>query len=237
MSDPSATTPTTAAPATPPTQVDLVASWLRDDILTGRRTPGENLREVELARRHEVSRHTLRAALRQLASEGLVRIDANRGARVIQLDGDELRALFELRTALEVEAARLLHERRGFDPWPVEVEQASLALQRACTRAVPDAVVIDQAHAELHHAIVAAAESPRITAVHESLTAVNRAVLLQSRIALPPPQMAALHRDLLVDLRAIGPDALRSHLAAGAFAAATPAPVTPPDHQTAPDPR
>lgn len=201
------------------TQVERVAAAVRDGILAGHPAPGTPLREVELAGRHQASRHTVRAALRQLAGEGLVRIDPHRGARVVQLDGAELRALFELRAALEVEAARLLQERHGFDPWPGPVEAAAAALQRACEHPDPDPVAIDAAHAGLHRAIVATADSPRITEAHAALTAQSRVVLVQSRPTLPPARMAALHRRLLQDLRSRGPETLRDHLREGLAAA------------------
>ena len=53
-----------------------------------RRRPraGAPLRELELADAYDVSRHTLRAALRELAQDGLVRIEPNRGATVARLD-------------------------------------------------------------------------------------------------------------------------------------------------------
>lgn len=225
--------------APPRTQVEAITARLRDAVLTGEQPPGHRLREVELAAAFDVSRHTLRAALRALAGEGLVVIEPHRGARVTRLDDDDLQALFELRTALEVEAVRLLRERHGFDPWPTIVEEAAAALQRACFRAggAPDQTAIDVAHGTLHHALVRAADSPRITAAHEALTRESRLVLVQSRAALPPQRMASLHAALLNDLRSNGPDALRDHLHGGAAAAATPQERAPAPPEEPPDPR
>ena len=62
-----------------------------------------------------------------------MRVEPNRGARVARLTADEIVALYELRTALEVEAARLALERhRGRLPAPVH--EALAALERACAR-------------------------------------------------------------------------------------------------------
>ena len=93
------------------TTVETVTDALRREILDGERTGGERLVEQELTARYGVARHTLRAALRQLAAEGLVRIEPNRGARVARLGAEDIIELYELRTALEVEAARLALER------------------------------------------------------------------------------------------------------------------------------
>ena len=65
--------------------VDALAAALRTRILDGELAPGERLRELELAEAYGVARHSLRAALRALAAEGLVTIEPNRGARVARL--------------------------------------------------------------------------------------------------------------------------------------------------------
>jgi DNA-binding GntR family transcriptional regulator len=218
------------------TAVDAVALKLRAAILDGALAPGVRLREEALSERFQVARHTLRAALRALAAERLVMIEPHRGARVATLDGPQLKALFELRTALEVEAARLLAERCTLPPWPADVEAAAADLDRLCAAfevatgpadatagamamatagRPPSRADVDVAHLALHHALVAAAGSPRITQAHAALAAENRLVLLQSRDNLPVSRMAELHRDLLEQLPRLGPEVLRTHLAQG----------------------
>ena len=56
---------------------------IRDDILSGNYTPGEELKEATLGKQLGVSRTPVREALRQLDLEGLVEIAPNRGAKVI----------------------------------------------------------------------------------------------------------------------------------------------------------
>jgi DNA-binding GntR family transcriptional regulator len=211
------------------TAVDAVAHELREAILAGRPAPGERLREEALAAHYQVARHTLRAALRALAAERLVVIEPHRGARVAALAGGDLTALFELRTALEVEAARLLGERGGMNPWSAEVTAAAEELDRLCA-AIPDGdtspiqgtdpagaarSAVDAAHLALHHALVDAAGSHRITQAHAALAAESAVVLLQSRSSLSARQMSRHHRELLRELPRIGPDALRVHLLQG----------------------
>ena len=90
-----------------PSTVDLLADDLRREILDGALPAGARLRERELCEAYDVARHSLRAALRALAAEGLVRIEPHRGATVARLEADEVRWLYELRAALELEAAHL----------------------------------------------------------------------------------------------------------------------------------
>jgi len=77
-----------------PSIAELLAADLRRQILDGDPAAGERLRERELVERYGVARHTLRAALRQLAGEGLVRIEPHRGASVARLGPAEVTGLY-----------------------------------------------------------------------------------------------------------------------------------------------
>jgi DNA-binding GntR family transcriptional regulator len=85
---------------------------LLDEIQTGALPPGTVLGEVEQSTRLGVSRTPLREALRRLASDGLVAQASARVTVVAGIDADDIRSLFDLRRALETEAARLA-ARRG----------------------------------------------------------------------------------------------------------------------------
>ncbi|WP_144784204.1 GntR family transcriptional regulator [Microbacterium sp. BH-3-3-3] len=85
---------------------------LLDEIQTGALAPGTVLGEVEQSTRLGVSRTPLREALRRLASDGLVAHASSRVTVVAGIDVDDIRSLFDLRRALETEAARLA-ARRG----------------------------------------------------------------------------------------------------------------------------
>ena len=190
--------------------VDLLADELRGEILDGALPSGARLRERELCETYGVARHSLRAALRALAGEGLVRIEPHRGATVARLDAGEVLALYELRAALELEAAHLALARHGGAlPEPVHVALAEL--EQAC-RGEPAWSDVNAAHGALHAAIVAASESPRIVAAHEALTGEMLLFLLQLQPHLPAGRLAEDHAALVVGLEREGPPALREHL-------------------------
>ncbi|WP_280406699.1 GntR family transcriptional regulator [Nocardia carnea] len=90
-----------------------VADALREDILAGRLSPGDRLREVDLAERFGVSRIPVREALSQLQSEGFVTLVRYRGATVSAPSGSAARELVQIRRGLEVLAAQLAAENRG----------------------------------------------------------------------------------------------------------------------------
>src|SRR5580704_19235023 len=74
---------------------------LRQSILSGDVAPGQRLVEEELAGTLGVTRQSLRAALLDLTSEGLVERIPNRGARVRVVSAEEAVAITECRMALE----------------------------------------------------------------------------------------------------------------------------------------
>jgi DNA-binding GntR family transcriptional regulator len=195
--------------------VDRVAALLREQVLDGGLPAGTRLVEADLVESHGAARHTVRAALRTLADEGLVTIERNRGARVAGLDADAILALYELRAALEVEAAHLALAKHG-DRLPPSVHQSAEVLQRACRRARPGWATVSRAHADLHTALVRAARSPRIEAVHDRLTAQTRLFLLYVRPYYTFEQLGDEHVALVTDIERDGPDVLRRHLRAAA---------------------
>jgi DNA-binding GntR family transcriptional regulator len=78
-----------------------VVQLLRDAIVVGDFKPGERLIEAPLCERFGVSRTVVREAIRQLESEGLVTLVANRGPVVTALSQADAIALYEVRAALE----------------------------------------------------------------------------------------------------------------------------------------
>lgn len=199
------------------TAVERVAAILREQILDAQLPAGHRLVESDLVETHGAARHTIRAALRALAGEGLVEIRPNRGARVAGLDADAIVALYELRAALEVEAAHLALARNA-GRLPGSVHEAAEVLARACRRTRPRWSTVSRAHADLHTAIVRAARSPRIEEVHAHLTAQTRLFLLHVRPYYTFERLAGEHLELVGDLETRGPDALRDHLRASAAA-------------------
>ncbi|GAA1677104.1 GntR family transcriptional regulator [Citricoccus zhacaiensis] len=79
---------------------------LRQEIIEGQLPPGSILGEVEQSARLGLSRTPLREAIGRLVSEGLAAPSSGRGTVVTEVSLDEADDLFDLRTVLEVLAAR-----------------------------------------------------------------------------------------------------------------------------------
>jgi DNA-binding GntR family transcriptional regulator len=91
---------------------------LRDAILHGEYLPGERLVEAQLCERLGTSRFNVRAALQDLAADGLVKVERNKGAHVRKVSVDEAVEITEVRMVLEGlvaarAAARVTDEQAG----------------------------------------------------------------------------------------------------------------------------
>ena len=92
----------------PPTATARVYDAIYSAILEGRITPGMRLREEELAARFEVSRTLIRQALQRLAQDGLIDLQHNRGAQVMEPTRELAGHVFDARRVVECEVARRL---------------------------------------------------------------------------------------------------------------------------------
>lgn len=84
-----------------------LAQQLTNAIVQGQISQGSKISEPELAKQYGVSRGPLREAIVKLEGLGLVTRTANVGARVIQLNTQDMLDTFAMREALEGMATRL----------------------------------------------------------------------------------------------------------------------------------
>lgn len=89
----------------PQTVLHLAAENLRQAIFSGVFQPGERLVEADLCRRLDISRASLREALRMLAAEKLITLVPNRGPSVAAISWTEAEQIYDVRALLEGEAA------------------------------------------------------------------------------------------------------------------------------------
>lgn len=85
----------------------VIAERIREAIVRGHLTPGQPLRQAEIAQRFGVSRIPVREALSQLEGEGWVSSIPHRGVVVTDLSAEDVRDLTEIRIDLESRALRL----------------------------------------------------------------------------------------------------------------------------------
>lgn len=88
------------------TAYEYVGDALRQGILEGTIEAGTRLVQTEIAQQLGVSTTPVREALRDLATEGLIRLDAHRGGIVSRLTDKDLLEIHELCRLVEPEAMR-----------------------------------------------------------------------------------------------------------------------------------
>ena len=173
--------------------LDALSDSLRRRLLEGELEPGTALGEVELASEYGVARPTARAAIQALVAEGLLRRERGRSARVPELTADDVRDLFYVREALELQVVSTLVEQHVRPP---AAEEAVRRLERLPRRAPWDEVV--EADMDFHTALVAATGSPRLERMYGTLQSEIRLCMVQLRPAYDDSAtVAAEHRELL----------------------------------------
>ena len=175
--------------------VDHVYLALRERISDGTLRRGARLHQEELAAELGVSRTPVREALRRLAAEGLVEMRTNRGARVADVEPEDMPTPYEARLVVEPGAARLAAERRL--PGPIERMRAAVAEQRA---AVSDVGRSFAANRSFHIALVEASGNPLLLQFVQNLWVARIGAAIYERQAESPERMlldADEHEEIL----------------------------------------
>ncbi|KLU10170.1 MULTISPECIES: GntR family transcriptional regulator [Kocuria] len=148
---------------------DRAYEALREDIVEWRLLPGQVLGEVEQSERFGISRTPIREALSRLTADGLAEAHRGRGVVVSQVSLEDVRALFELREALDCRAARLAARRRD----PAEFQRLATELERCVDRLHGPSTDDRSAYYELvermDRAVDDATANPYLTAAQRSL--------------------------------------------------------------------
>jgi DNA-binding GntR family transcriptional regulator len=177
--------------------VQAAANTLREQILDGHIEPGARLRETEFAERLGIARHSFRAATQILIAEGLLVREPNRGVHVPVLEPNDLIDVFQLRTALELEAVRLV---MATGEIPAEAEE-SVRVLSGIGDAAPWRSVVEP-DMSFHRAIIDAAGSPRLARAYSSVQSEILLCLVQLRPHYHrPAEVAAEHVELIAAIR------------------------------------
>jgi DNA-binding GntR family transcriptional regulator len=176
----------------------FVRETLRRAILKGQLPPGSRLVQAEVATQLAVSTTPVREALRDLASDGLVRLDAHRGAVVVELSRAEADEIYRIRQLLEPEVMR----RAVANITEAELDQAESLLGQA--EVEEDAARWVELNRRFHRVFIDAAQSPRLASIVETLNDAAAMYVAAFLFAGEASQEAAdaQHREILAATRA-----------------------------------
>lgn len=159
-----------------------VLAALREAILTGALSGGTRLVQADVAAHFGVSNTPVREALRQLATEGLVRFDSYRGAVVATPSADEVVEVYELLLLLEPVIVRKAAER--ITPEQI-AELRELHERMQATDEISEWVPLNRAfHATIHDAASSARLGAIISGLMDASTVQVAALLGSGTVAV-----------------------------------------------------
>jgi len=140
---------------------DVAYDHLKQEIVSGHIPAGGMVDAKEVASDLGVSRTPVREAILRLANEDIIEVTSRRGIRVLPLSVDDLTSIYQVITALEVEAVFLLSKSDG--------RSAGVDALRAATSEMEDAVRRQDGEAwnladeRFHRAILESCGNPRLS--------------------------------------------------------------------------
>jgi DNA-binding GntR family transcriptional regulator len=193
------------------TTAEAIAQALRADIVARRYAPGEKLRQVELARRYGVSTTPVREAFGILQSQGLVRLNAQRGAMVLAPTVRDLEEHYEIREALECLAIE--HVARNFTPDDAPALREMLDRMTDCR----DPDLYTELNHAFHMSLYQLCGRRRLVELIAQLRVVSQAMVqIYSHLVVPSGGAENEHDDILAACEANDPAravaATRQHL-------------------------
>lgn len=164
------------------TLANSLALKIRDEVLRGSLRPGAKLRLEDLRRQFGVSLSPLREALANLAAQGFVVGEDQRGYRVAGVSGEDLGEVTQLRSHCEGLALRESIVRGG-DEWEERLVAIFHRLSKLEQTAGSDVDEWERAHRNFHAALIAACGMPlllRFCSVLHDLNDRYRRLFLQT---------------------------------------------------------
>lgn len=178
---------------------DKAYEAIRDMIVDGVFAPGDRLSEEALSAEIGVSRTPVREALRRLEGDYFVSIRANRGARVLGWETEDVEDLFQLRAIIEGFAARCAAERATADEIAAMRAEIAAIDKALAGRVRPDIDRFLSANSRFHELLSGAAKNTRLTEIIKSLVAQAVVFRTAKRYSLEDLQRSNFHHREMLD--------------------------------------
>ena len=146
---------------------DEVADRMRALIQSGEMEPKARINEGELTERFGISRTPLREAIKILATEGMLELLPNRGARVASISGSEIEEMMEVIAGLEATAGDLAC--RTVSDAEIDAIQVDHEAMVAAWKAGDEAGYFSH-NRRIHEAIIAASRNAILASLYQSLS-------------------------------------------------------------------
>lgn len=185
---------TTLEPIRRDSTAERIAERLRDGILVGTLSPGQRLREVEIARQLQVSRGPVREAFQRLIQEGLLEARPARGVVVAHLTGGDIADVYLAREALESAAARHM----AAEGTPATITSLQHALDNLKHAPASDWAALVRRDLEWHLTLVQGSKSKRLVRMFQTLSAETQLCMFALEPFYPDrDEMVAEHGEIV----------------------------------------
>lgn len=185
----------------PPTLVTATADRVRDAIFRGELQMAMPLREVELSKSLNVSRGTVREALRLLQEEGLVEVITHRGAFVASLSFQTINEVYTLRALLEPYAVAVALKNKAYSEEDLEALD-ELVRQMGKYQTGRDGFSGSQADVDFHYLMCKPSDHQLLLQIIRNLQSQTRLCMLNIQLydsGLPSNEVH--HRQILDAIR------------------------------------
>jgi DNA-binding GntR family transcriptional regulator len=179
------------------TVADAVRSRLERSLLAGDYPAGAEVRDTHVAQQLGVARPTARVAVQALIADGFLVRESGKSARVRRFSREDVEDIFRVRRLIEFEAVRSVCEGADTSRIAASLEKFS------DVKDDEDWESAAQADMCFHSAVVAAADSPRLSSLFQTISTEIR--LLMALLRTHYPRISTLrdeHKELLNALNA-----------------------------------
>lgn len=184
-----------------PTAV-VIADQLRESIINGAFTSGDQINEARVATQLNVSRGPVREALHRLVQEGLLISRPNRGVFVREITEHDIAEVYEAREVIECAAAEIITKRADDARATVadELETYLSGMQHAI--AANDWTGLSRIDLDFHTKLVEAGGNTRLLRAYQTLA--TEALICMNHLSDSYPQPDRVipgHEEIIANLR------------------------------------
>lgn len=178
----------------------LIADQLRELIVQGAFSPGQQVNESALASQLSTSRGPLREALQRLCQEGILVSKRNRGVFVLELSTQDVKEIYAVREAVELASANTLLDSDAEQVADTCRELKGIIRNMAKQVAASDWQAIARLDMQFHTAFVSGTGNTRLIRIYETLAAESRMCILSLEVAYPRIDALVQEHQQLLDL-------------------------------------
>lgn len=188
---------------TPQSTSIKIADLLRERIIDGYFTPGQQVNEAQLSNKLNLSRGPVREALQRLSQEGLLVSKPNRGVFVVELTADDVDEIYGAREIIELGAAELIMNQSDARRQKTSSKLSKIATRLNEAAAADEWQKVFKLDLEFHTTLVSESGNSRLLRAYTTLAAEALICMNNLEQAYPTPN-SVTHHLVMAELIATG---------------------------------